>query len=275
MDALNSMLAEQNVDYSLRMKLREYLREQQYHDLLLRSRQISQNFSKELQEALIPETLIGTALRKVSYFKAADAAFLVDVAHTLECLQHGPKEKVGGLGLLCIVQRGSAVRHSRILLPGDFWGADMILVSKWLADPTQAIALNFIEVLSLRKEALDKVLCNHPVMKAIIRKAAVSIAFCNAIRMIAKEQMQEKQGEKERLSIKGARITGIFNSLGQDCRTSEKRVTLMGLLDTAPLDSDKPSSVQDAGANPSTLPSLGVGNDLTLAPALSSRLYNI
>lgn len=190
MDALNSMLAEHDIDPHLRMELREYLRQQQYHNFLLRAREISNNFSPELQEAFIPETLIGKALRKVWYFHNAHPAFLVEMAHSLECMQHSPQEKIGGFQLLCIIQRGRAVRKSRICLPGDVFGEDMILTALWLADSTQGIALNYVEVLSLRKQALDALLFEYPAMKKSIRKAAVLIAFRKACQILAKERIK-------------------------------------------------------------------------------------
>merc|ERR1719359_141064 len=49
MDALNAMLTEQHVDNVLRWQLREYLREQRYHQFLLSSRSISNQFSPELK----------------------------------------------------------------------------------------------------------------------------------------------------------------------------------------------------------------------------------
>eukprot|EP00746_Dinoflagellata_sp_MGD_P138980 gnl/MRDRNA2_/MRDRNA2_72521_c0_seq1.p1 gnl/MRDRNA2_/MRDRNA2_72521_c0~~gnl/MRDRNA2_/MRDRNA2_72521_c0_seq1.p1 ORF type:complete len:802 (+),score=97.17 gnl/MRDRNA2_/MRDRNA2_72521_c0_seq1:217-2622(+) len=251
MDALNSMLAEQNVTSSLRMQLREYLREQQYHFLLVRSREISSSFSTELQEALIPETLIGKALNKVWYFQDADKAFIVDVTHILECLQHGPRELVGGLGVLCIVQRGSAARNSRIYLPGDFWGADMIVSSAWGADYDQGIALNYIEVLLLRKEALERVLQKYPTMHKTIRKAALSIAFRNVIRKFAKELLQMRMGSRANLSPNGSRIINILESMrNRRAGTDTPLTKLTEMLKENEAGGLSPWSVRAARAHP-------------------------
>lgn len=229
MDALNRMMSEQNINQTLRMKLREYLREQKYHNLLLRAREVANEFSTELQEELISETLTGAALLKVWYFKSAEKAFLVEISHQLEFMQHCPHEKIGGPGILSIMQRGSAIRNSRIILPGDYFGADMIVSSAWLAENSQAWALTYTEVLSLKREALNTVLGNHPTMEKTIRKASVSIAFRNAIRKLGKENTKLKMGLIDKHSVIGARIHNIFDQL---CNNSPTK-SLMGMLEEA------------------------------------------
>jgi hypothetical protein len=171
--------------------------------------------------------LSGVALLKVWYFKSADKAFLVEVSHQLVFMQHCPHEKIGGLGVLCILQRGSAIRNSRMCLPGDYWGEDMIVKAEWLADSTQAWALTYTEVMSLRRDALLTVLQNHPTMEVKIRKAAVSIAFRNAIRFLGKENNKIKKGAQDSLSSHGARIYDIFDQL---TKQPHEQVSLMGML---------------------------------------------
>lgn len=225
MDALNAMLGEQGVPTEMCWRLREYLREQQYHYLLLRSRDISQNFSMELQGALIPETAIGAAISAVWYFRGPHItqSFIVDVTQVLVAAQHSPQEKVGGAGILTLVQRGSVGRQGRILCAGDFWGEDMILTSQYLANGTPGIALGFVELLTLTKHSLDGVLVNFPEIKMQIRRAGLRIAFRNAMRIVAKERLRIKAGEDPSAAgTPGARLIAVFDSISEQQEISVK-----------------------------------------------------
>merc|ERR1719428_1433870 len=140
MDALNAMLSEQGVDQRLRWKLREFLRKQQHHKFLLRARNISTQFSPKLQGGLTLDTAIGAAIKRVWYFKNCETPFVVEVARFLEAFQYSPREELGGIGILSIVERGTVARSGRILVPGNFWGEDMILTSQFLIDDTPGIS---------------------------------------------------------------------------------------------------------------------------------------
>lgn len=204
MDALNSMLVEQDVEFPLRWKLREFLREQQYHHFLMRARNISESFSPTLQGELTMQTAIGSAITKVWYFRDCSTAFVVEVAQCLKAAQYSPRDRVGCMGTLSIVQRGSVARSGRILLPGNFWGEDMIVKSQFLLDDTPGITLNFVELLSLRKQVLDDILVDYPDVEAKIRKAAVTIAFRTAVRIVAQERLLRKRLEQGELSPQAA-----------------------------------------------------------------------
>lgn len=218
MDALNKMLSEQGVQHELRWKLREYLREQQYHHLLVKAMSISEAFSPNLRGNLILETAIGAAIKKVWYFSDCEVNFVVEVARSLEAELFSPRETIGGVGTLSIVARGSIARAGRILLPGNFWGEDMIISSDYLADETPGIALSFAEILSLRKSVLEKVMEFFPSVENRIRRAAVWIAFRNAVRLLARENMNNKRSipfersEKSRKTI--SQVYSIFDAAG-------------------------------------------------------------
>eukprot|EP00746_Dinoflagellata_sp_MGD_P010751 gnl/MRDRNA2_/MRDRNA2_122325_c0_seq1.p1 gnl/MRDRNA2_/MRDRNA2_122325_c0~~gnl/MRDRNA2_/MRDRNA2_122325_c0_seq1.p1 ORF type:complete len:775 (-),score=115.46 gnl/MRDRNA2_/MRDRNA2_122325_c0_seq1:69-2393(-) len=219
MDALNKMLTEQGVEHELRWKLREYLREQQYHHLLEKAMSISEAFSPILRGNLILETAIGRAIKKVWYFSDCETNFVVEVARSLEAELFSPREYIGGLGTLSLVARGSIARSGRILLPGNFWGEDMIISSDYLADETPGIALSFVEILSLRKPVLEKIIEFYPSVSFKIRRAALLIAFRNAVRIVARERLNQARGsipfersEKTRKTI--TRVWSIFDAAG-------------------------------------------------------------
>eukprot|EP00746_Dinoflagellata_sp_MGD_P015308 gnl/MRDRNA2_/MRDRNA2_133931_c0_seq1.p1 gnl/MRDRNA2_/MRDRNA2_133931_c0~~gnl/MRDRNA2_/MRDRNA2_133931_c0_seq1.p1 ORF type:complete len:649 (+),score=77.11 gnl/MRDRNA2_/MRDRNA2_133931_c0_seq1:233-1948(+) len=197
MDSLNRMLKEQGVDFELCLALRDFVREKQYHDHFCRSHAIKDQFSPILQAKLIPQTVIGKAIRTIWYFRGADEVFIVEVAAALTPSQYGNQDKIGGKGILSILQRGSVVRSGRILCPGCIWGEDMILSDQDLIDPTLGMALNYVEVLALTKHRLDEILSRYPKMDTEIRKAATLITF----RIVVKLASQKGERKIARQSL--------------------------------------------------------------------------
>lgn len=192
MDALNLMLREQGVDSDLCLALRDSLREKQHHDSLCRSRAISDSFSPVLQAKLIPQILIGKCIRAIWYFHDADERFIVEVSAALVPKQYSHQDRIGRIGTLSIVQRGAVARNGRVLCPGCVWGEDMILSDQELIDPTQGIALNYVEVLTLSKLQLDQILVADPRMKSHIKKAAAWINFKLVLKAMAERRKEEE-----------------------------------------------------------------------------------
>lgn len=192
MDALNRMLHEQNIQPHLRFDLREYLREQSHYHHLERAREIAQTFSPQLQGRLLEETVIGDAIQKVWYFHGCHPEFLVKLTALFTAAQFSRGDHLGGANMLYIVQRGSIGCNGRILLPGDFFGEDMIMSSNILLKEHVAFAMGFVFVLHLEQSDLEALLETHPVERLRIRRAACMIAFRLAVRFVASQKLHQK-----------------------------------------------------------------------------------
>lgn len=155
------------------------------------------------------QTAIGEAITKVWYFRDCSTSFVVEVGQCLTAVPYAPKNQVGAMGTLSIVQRGSVARSGRILLPGFFWGEDMIVTSQFLIDDTPGTTLTYVEMLSLRKRVLNDILIDYPDVEVKIRKAAVTIAFQAAVRIVAREALMRKSMEEGEVSSQtGVNIDG-------------------------------------------------------------------
>eukprot|EP00746_Dinoflagellata_sp_MGD_P041189 gnl/MRDRNA2_/MRDRNA2_19957_c0_seq1.p1 gnl/MRDRNA2_/MRDRNA2_19957_c0~~gnl/MRDRNA2_/MRDRNA2_19957_c0_seq1.p1 ORF type:complete len:734 (-),score=112.90 gnl/MRDRNA2_/MRDRNA2_19957_c0_seq1:116-2317(-) len=228
MDALNRMLKEQHINVALRFELREYLREQQHHHYLERARDITQTFSPQLQSRLLQETVMGEAIHKVWYFRPCHPLFVVKLSLLFNAMQFAKGDRVGGPKLLCILQRGTVAWNGHVLLPGDFWGADMIVTSELLQKDNEALAMNFAEVLQLSYKDLRELLDRWPEEDIRIRRAACMLAFRTAVRLMAQTRSVTKSGNSPRGMSREWEKSNAGNPKHQ-----EKMTVLNGLFEEA------------------------------------------
>ena len=76
-----------------------------------------------------------------------------------------------------IVMRGMCAMLGRVISGGKFFGEDMIITNPWLRNVSDAIALTFLQIVSLNREALFEVLPEFPVAYQVVRQAAYKLAF--------------------------------------------------------------------------------------------------
>jgi hypothetical protein len=65
-----------------------------------------------------------------------------------------------------VVIRGVAAMNGRILLPGCFFGVDMVLANRKLRDLTDAIAMTFTQIQVLSADDLQGALAVFPKVRA-------------------------------------------------------------------------------------------------------------
>ena len=99
------------------------------------------------------------------------SAFIAALAQKLMPSAHVGQERIAG-GLLCIVNRGLAIKRWRFLSPGKAWGEDMILENPAMIDYSEAVAMTYLEIYTLDRPALDAVCRQFPPCAARLRKAA-------------------------------------------------------------------------------------------------------
>ena len=82
--------------------------------------------------------------------------FIACIAMRLSMKAYVTKERLP-IGQLYIMRRGMAVKLWRFLTKGRVWGEDMLLDNQELIDHAQAVALTFVETLTLTRDAFDEV----------------------------------------------------------------------------------------------------------------------
>uniref|UniRef100_A0A7S0FBD4 Uncharacterized protein n=1 Tax=Pyrodinium bahamense TaxID=73915 RepID=A0A7S0FBD4_9DINO len=126
------------------------------------------------------------ALSSVYYFNDPEAppSFTMDVAaslvpkffargESLDCLRH----------CLCVMERGTVAHGGLILVPPNVFHEDFIISQKKYQKIINTISLTYTQVLVLTREDMEAILAPHPQFERKIRRYAVKMAFCRAVRM--------------------------------------------------------------------------------------------
>ena len=80
--------------------------------------------------------------------------FIAAVAKSLTVRAYVAEERAP-IGQLYVLRKGIAVKNWRFMRAGMVWGDDIIIDALHLMDHSQAVALTYIEVFVLTREALD------------------------------------------------------------------------------------------------------------------------
>ena len=88
--------------------------------------------------------------------------------------------------ILFVVERGLVARAGVLGLVGACFGKDVILVNEALRDFGDAIALTFVQTISLTQKDIFELLPEYPMAYHIVRKAALRMALCRAMIKAAK-----------------------------------------------------------------------------------------
>lgn len=204
MDSLNYMSHEMDVPSELRRQLREYIREARSHEAMERSRKVAMRFSPFLRGKLMLH-LSQKWINQVWYFKDAPTQFVIEIAENLRASLFARREGLSDVRFqLCVMERGTIARAGRIHVPGSIFQEDMILSNRALQENLPTIALTYVEVCHLTRQALESVLEGYPVQQRTIRKAAVLIAFRRALILVVRSVRQDTPDNS---------LLGVFDSL--------------------------------------------------------------
>jgi potassium voltage-gated channel Eag-related subfamily H protein 7 len=200
MDALNLMLEANHVDHDVRMRAREFLREARHHQFLMRTRELTSVFSRELRADLTSELAIGSGISQVWYLKQADSTMILRIAQEFDSCMLAAKEVADSLiGQLCILERGAVARAGRILVPIMVWGEDIILSCAALQVPDPVLTLTYSDVLALSRERLFPIVNEYPHEASRLRIAAAKIGLRRWATVIA--QTAKRGGDSNKLKL--------------------------------------------------------------------------
>ena len=185
MDQLNLFMRERQLPREMRIVLRDFVKS---------ARRINQlNDDAELLGKLSPELQATVALAanrewlgQIYFFRELwgnrqGTAFIAALARHLVIRNFVAKERIP-VGQLYVVRRGLVVKMWRFLGARRVWGEDFILNDRdELVDHSQAVALSYVEVYTLRKFALTTLFADHPYAEAMMQRAARRIAVQRAL----------------------------------------------------------------------------------------------
>ena len=187
MDDLNGYMASNNVQKSLRVRMREYF---------FRTRHLTNSSSStRLLEMMSPmlqsEIVLAVNQKWISnvWFlnhEAIESQFIVRLTLSLSPMILAPFE-LAPSGFLYILQRGIAIVGGDLLTKGCTWGEDIILhsIAPSLCRPMHAKGINFIEAYLISWEGLDDALVGFSASFAHIKRCALRLAMRRQIVRVA------------------------------------------------------------------------------------------
>jgi len=179
MDSLNMFMRERGLPRSLKIALRTY-----FHNSRRLHRAHADGHLIGMMSPLMQSTVALQAnkswLDRIWFLRAdwytgdsqlVHSAFVASISQKLKTQACIGQERVAG-GLLCIVNRGLAIKSWRFRSAGNIWGEDMILDNPALIDYSEAVAMTYLEVYTLHRPALEHVCHQFPQCSKRIRMAA-------------------------------------------------------------------------------------------------------
>ena len=106
---------------------------------------------------------------------------------------------------LFVIDRGVVAKRGRLGLVGACFGKDVILSNDNLRDIGDAIALTFVQTVSLTQKDIFDLLPEYPMAYVIVRKAALRMALIRALSKAAAMVTRSKNG------MAGSSILDIFD----------------------------------------------------------------
>merc|ERR1719456_1075087 len=187
LDDLNYMLVDRGIPDDLRIRLRSFFFETKDVLRVKSYKGIIAQMSPTLQ-AEVACVMNEPWLKKVWYFNlpCISMKMIVSCAQRVEAAVFARGEKFFERGTLYIVNRGLVGRKGHLRRQGAVWGEDFILHNTRLMDGAQSVALTYVEMLTMHKEALMLILSRFPEEQKALRKAAVKIAMMRGIVVAAK-----------------------------------------------------------------------------------------
>ena len=211
MDELNHFCSTHCLPRDLVVKLRAYFRNTIHFVRVMRYDSLLKKMSTRLR---------GDAAFHMSQYQLRHVPFLVhpdlepefmcNLAIRFHTCVYSRLERVPCTDLF-IVERGVVAKRGRLGLKGACFGKDVILSNDNLRDLGDAIALTFMQTITLTQADIFELLPDFPKAYIVVRKAALRMAMVSALGMAAqmiKRQQQRLGGEA--VSLAGS-ITDVFD----------------------------------------------------------------
>ena len=209
MDQLNVFMRERKLPKKLRHELRKYFETARYVREINDDANLFENMSPLLQGRVAFEANREWLTRVWYLAKLPETRettdFIAVVAKGLTVRAYVAEERAP-IGQLYVVRRGMCVKNWNFLRSGMVWGDDIIIDALHLMDHSQAVALTYMEVFVLTREALDGAVDSFVEAQAAIEHAARRIRLQRELLIYFCERM----GSKPRSFIRARDATGYI-----------------------------------------------------------------
>ena len=177
-------MRERALPRKMRMALRDFFRSSRRINQLNQDGRLLDHLTPHLQ-GVVALTANQVWVNQVWYFRDTHTShrgleFIASLARSL-VLRNYVKDERLPIGQLYILRRGLCVKMWRFLGAKKVWGEDMILDVEELIDHSQAVALTYVEVYTLRRLSLDSVLAEFDEPRAIVERARKRVRLQRAM----------------------------------------------------------------------------------------------
>ena len=218
MDEINFFARDQMLPKELTVRIRSYfrntvhlIRARRYHSLL-------QKMSTRLR---------GDAAYRMCEFRLSNVPYLVDsdlepefmcsLAIKYSMAVYSRLERIPCTDLF-VVDRGLVAKRGRLGLAADCFGKDVILSNDALRDLGDAIALTFVQTISLTQKDIFELLPDYPRAYHIVRKAALRMALSRALLKAAQILKRMRVADQ-----KDKTLAGVFDELLLDLTMASEK----------------------------------------------------
>ncbi|KOO24295.1 voltage-gated ion channel superfamily [Chrysochromulina tobinii] len=197
LDHLNHLLDSVRAPQDLKRRTREYLRCTKDLVAMQGFTDLYDLFSPKLRGDLLG-FISNKLLKNVPFFESCEPGFMRELSLKLSHVGYEAGDRVKlAEPTLCIVSRGTAVLGGKPISINQFWGEDMVVTSKALRDSRIAVALTYIEIVTLSRSDLFELMESWDESAKQIRIAALKISMIRAPQIIAnylKHKAIERRG---------------------------------------------------------------------------------
>jgi CRP-like cAMP-binding protein len=193
MDDLNATSKENGLPHFLRRRLRAFFMNTRDSSQRQTWTGLIGRMSPELKTEVLYE-ISRDWIRRVRYLRGTSKLFLQDLTMHLKTHLYAHSETFGDNFMMYIMRTGmcnwtKGQGKMCIMRPGDIWGEEHLFLTNFeLLRPNTTTTISFTEVLSLAREAFQKVYADYPEYKDRMRKFHVWYIFSEGILVYAQKQ---------------------------------------------------------------------------------------
>lgn len=242
MDELNYMMNDRVIPSDMRRRLRNFFLSNKLAQRRARHQRIIEAMSPGLQGEVIME-LNRVWITKVSFLNSilSDAegsshgsyfyGFVVDVSMKMESACHAQSEVFGQMQALYILSRGLVSRHGRLYSAGAVWGIDFVLSDRRLLEPSDCLALTYVEAMFLRRSLFLELVELHkgacPGLKRKVRRFCCWLALQRALMKEARRRRRRIERKARKLEEQQRELEALTRGDGyltpDDTRSEERQ----------------------------------------------------
>lgn len=226
MDVLLDMSKDYNIDNMLLLRLQDYFKQLRIVQRASLLQHTLSRMNAEIAVAVV-DAVHSTWMDNVWWLaKVKRTPFLVQLVLEFCPLLFCPKEQIVTGDRLYVVQRGLCVHGRQVLSKDMVWGTDMLLLQPHLRSDRVTLAISYVHVNYLTRDALVFTLERFPQEQEALRRAYRTLVVIRGVVWKAKQIKAQEAARAARRSLEGELDSG--GPSGRSSRSSGGRHRLSG-----------------------------------------------